>query len=149
MLSHHISGSWCWPSRGSSTVAMIRIPTCGLSIWPQCLCFNEESFKTERILLAWKPHMFTFPYSVYWKRGIKTSPFSRKGDINYTSWVKVKVAQSCLTLCNTMDYAVHGTLQVGILEWLAIPFSRGSSQLRDWTQVSHIAGEFFTSWATR
>ena len=51
MLSHHVSGSWCWLSLGASTVAMIRIPTCGLSIWPQWLCFNEESFKTERILL--------------------------------------------------------------------------------------------------
>ena len=48
-----------------------------------------------------------------------------------------------------LDYTVHGILQVGILEWVAIPFSRGSSQLRDWTQVSHIAGRFFSSWATR
>ena len=36
-----------------------------------------------------------------------------------------------------------------ILEWVAVPFSRGFSQPRDWTQVSHIAGGFFTSWATR
>ena len=43
----------------------------------------------------------------------------------------------------------HGILQARILEWVAIPFSRGSSQLRGWTQVSHIAGGFFTSWATR
>ena len=55
--------------------------------------------------------------------------------------VKVKVAQSCLT--------VHGILQTRILEWVAIPFSRRSSQLRDGTQVSCIAGRFFTSWATR
>ena len=47
-----------------------------------------------------------------------------------------------------MDYIVHGILQVRILEWVAFPFSRGSSQPRDQTQVSHIAGEFFTSWAT-
>ena len=40
-------------------------------------------------------------------------------------------------------------LQVTILEWVAFPFSRGSSQPRDWTQVFHIAGGFFTSWATR
>ena len=63
--------------------------------------------------------------------------------------VKVKVAQSCLTLCNPMDYAVHGILQARILEWVASPFSRGSFQLRDGTQVSHIAGGFFTRWATR
>ena len=48
-----------------------------------------------------------------------------------------------------MDYTVHGILQARILEWVAFPFSRGSSQPRDQTQVSHIAGIFFTSWATR
>ena len=61
------------------------------------------------------------------------------------SW-KVKVAQLCPTLCN---YTVHGILQARILEWVAFPFSRGSSQPRDQTQVSHIAGGLFTSWATR
>ena len=48
-----------------------------------------------------------------------------------------------------MDYTVHGILQARILEWVAFPFSRGSSQPRDQTQVSRIAGRFFTSWATR
>ena len=48
-----------------------------------------------------------------------------------------------------MDYTIHGILQARILEWVAFPFSRGSSQPRDQTQVSHIAGGFFTSWATR
>ena len=48
-----------------------------------------------------------------------------------------------------MDYTVHGILQARILEWVAFPFSRGSLQLRDWTQVSCIAGRFFTNWATR
>ena len=59
--------------------------------------------------------------------------------------VQVKVAQLCLTICDPMDYTVHGILQVRILEWVAVPFSRGSSQPRDQTQVSHIAGGFFTS----
>ena len=55
-----------------------------------------------------------------------------------------------LTLCNTMDYTVHGILQSRpeYLEWVAFPFSRESSQPRDRTQVSHIVGRFFTSWAT-
>ena len=67
-----------------------------------------------------------------------------------TYWqVKVKVAQSGLTLCNPMDYTVHGILQARILEWVAIPFSRRSFQPRDQTQVSCIAGRFFTTWATR
>ena len=62
---------------------------------------------------------------------------------------KVKVAQSCLTLCDPIDYTVHGVLQARILERGAIPFSRGSSQPRDWTDISCIVGGFFTSWATR
>ena len=62
---------------------------------------------------------------------------------------KVKVAQSCLTLWDLMDYTVHRILQAGILEWVAISFSRWSSQPGDWTHVSLIAGGFFTSWATR
>ena len=52
-------------------------------------------------------------------------------------------------LCNRMDCIVHGILQARTLEWVAFPFSRGSSQSRDQTQVSRIAGGFFTSWATR
>ena len=59
--------------------------------------------------------------------------------------VKVKVAQSCLILCDPMDYTAHGIFQARILEWVAFPFSRGSSQPRDRTQISRIAGGFFTS----
>ena len=59
--------------------------------------------------------------------------------------MKVKVTQLCLALHNHMDCIVHGILQAGILEWLAFPFSRGSSQPRNETQVSRIAGGFFTS----
>ena len=47
------------------------------------------------------------------------------------------------------EYSVHGILQARILEWVAVPSSRGSSQPRDQTQVSRIAGGFFTNWATR
>ena len=61
-----------------------------------------------------------------------------------------EVTQSCLTLCGPMDYTVHGILHARMLERVDFPFSRGSSQ--PWehrTQVSHIAGRFFTSWATQ
>ena len=58
---------------------------------------------------------------------------------------KVKVSQSCPTLCNPMDSAVHGVLQARIGKWVAFPFSRGSSQPRDQTRVSCIADEFFTN----
>ena len=63
--------------------------------------------------------------------------------------IKVKVAQSCPILCDPMDCSlpgssVRGILQAQILECVAVLFSRGSSQPRDWTQVSHIAGRFFS-----
>ena len=66
----------------------------------------------------------------------------------------VKVAQLCPTLCDPMDCSlpgssVHGIIQARILEWVAIPFSRGSSWPRNRTQVSHIAGRFYMVWATR
>ena len=62
--------------------------------------------------------------------------------------VCVLVAQLCPTLSNPMDYSppgssIHGILQARILEWVAIPFSRGSSGPRDRSQVSRIAGRFF------
>ena len=65
----------------------------------------------------------------------------------------VLVAQSCLTLCDPVHYSspdsfVHGILQARILEWVAIPFSRGSFWPRDRTPISCIAGRFFTIWAT-
>ena len=71
--------------------------------------------------------------------------------------VKSLVAQSCLTLCNPMDcnppsYSVHRILKAGILEWVAIPFSRGGgipSRPQDRTWVSCIAWRFFTVWVTR
>ena len=70
-------------------------------------------------------------------------------NIYLKSVVCVKVTQSCPTVCNSMDYTVHGILQARILEWVAFPFSRWSCQPRPQTQVSHIAGRFFISWATR
>ena len=61
----------------------------------------------------------------------------------------VLVAQSCPTLCDSMDYglpssSVQGDSPVRILEWVAMPSFRGYSQPRDQTQVSHIVGRFFT-----
>ena len=51
--------------------------------------------------------------------------------------------------CSLPGSSVHEILQARILEWVTVPFSRGSFQARDQTQVSHIAGRFFTVWATR
>ena len=67
--------------------------------------------------------------------------------------VKVSVTQLRLTLCNPRNCSptgssVHRILHSRILVWVAIPVSRGSSQPKDWTQVSFIAGRFFTVWVT-
>ena len=64
------------------------------------------------------------------------------------------VTQSCPTLCHPMECSppgssVHGVLQARKLEWVAIPFSRETSQPRARTRVSHTAGRFFTIWTTR
>ena len=65
-----------------------------------------------------------------------------------------RLLQSCLTLCDPMDCSppgssIHGILQARILEWVAMPFSRGSSWPRDQTQVFCITGGFFTIWVIR
>ena len=65
-----------------------------------------------------------------------------------------EVAQSCPILCDPMDCSlpgssVHGIFKTRVLEWVAISFSRGSSQPRDQTQVSWVVGRRFTIWATR
>ena len=64
-------------------------------------------------------------------------------------WKSLSHVQSLRLMdCSLPGSSVYGILQARILEWVAIPFFRGSSQLRDLTQVSHIAGKFFTDWAT-
>ena len=68
--------------------------------------------------------------------------------------IESEVAQSCLTLWDPIHYylpgsSVHGILQARVLEWVAISFSRGSSQRRDWTRVSCTAGRRFTILATK
>ena len=81
--------------------------------------------------------------------------YVRNPGINdYSRKVKALVAQLCLTLCEPMDCSlpgssVYGILQARILEWVAIPFSRGSFQPSDRTRVSCIAGRFFTVWVTQ
>ena len=64
-----------------------------------------------------------------------------QGWVNWKSLSRVRLFAT--------PWTVHGILQARILEWVAFPFSRGSSQPRDPTQVSHIEGGFFTIWTTR
>ena len=68
--------------------------------------------------------------------------------------LRSEAAQLCPTLCDPLHSSlsgssIHGIFQARVLEWIAISFSRGSSQPRDWTQISRITGWCFTVWATR
>ena len=66
-------------------------------------------------------------------------------------WTRISESESeshSVVSDSLRPHIVHGILQARILQWVAFHFSRGSSQPRDGTQVSHIADRFFTSWAT-
>ena len=82
---------------------------------------------------------------------LKATSFPKNNSNAYKGYtgdkVKGKAAQSCPTFCDPMDcvYTVHGILQARILEFVVVPFSRGSYKPRDQTQVSHTGGKFFTS----
>ena len=81
-------------------------------------------------------------------------PYKHNLEARLEARPKMQVAQSCPTLCDPMDCSppgssVHGILQARILEWVAMPSSRGSSPAKDQSQVSHIAGRFLTIWATK
>ena len=94
--------------------------------------------------------LLLFYLFVFQSVGLKSKDILELTPLPSTDLVsEVKVTQSCLILCDPMDCIVHRILQARILEWVGFPFSRVSSQPRDGTQVSHIAGRFFTSWATR
>ena len=97
------------------------------------------------------------PGGIYRKSLWKNQNVSRQGHLQQkliVIVVLVKVIHSCPTLCNPVHCnlpgsSVHGIHQARLLEWEAIPFCRVSSQLKDQTQVSCIAGRFFTVWNTR
>ena len=72
---------------------------------------------------------------------IASNGYNIKENFKSITCVYAQSLQSCSTLCNPMDYTDHGVLQVRILEWVAFLFSRGSSQTRDQTQISCIAGD--------
>ena len=72
--------------------------------------------------------IFLLPVSASWPLELDVGPLLGRV---MSSEVKVKVTQSCLTLCDPMIHTVHGILEARILEWLAFSFSRGFSQSRD------------------
>ena len=104
---------------------------------------DEETMETVTDLFSWSPkplQMVTAAMKLW-----KACSLGKK----LWQTCEVKITQLCLPLCDPMDYTVHGILQARILQWVAFPFSKTSSQPRDQTQVSGIAGRHFILWATR
>ena len=98
-------------------------------------------------------HLFVTPVDIPDSSWLRFPCQHRHSVLLWPAYVLL-IAQSCLILCNPTDYSlpgstVHGILQARILEWIAIPFSRGSSLSRGWTWVSCVAGGFFNVWAIR
>ena len=105
---------------------------------------------------VWKAHILMGGQPIFWDcRGPCMSPWETRGCVSQTLWVCACVCvcvfvqacsfgQSCLTLCDPMDCnlsgsSVHGILQAGILEWVAVIFSRASSRPRDRTSISCVS----------
>ena len=113
------------------------------SLWHHLFILSGviSSLFSSSILSTYQPEEFIFPCHII-------LPFHtvqyRISILNMYS-MKVKVSQSCLTLCDPIDYTVHGILQARILEWVALPFSRGSSQPRNLARVSCIASRCVTN----
>ena len=91
---------------------------------------------------------FMYCWNLAWRILSTTLLACEMSTIVWWKW-KMKVAQSYLALFDPMDYTVHVILQARMLEWVAFPSSRGSSQPRNRTGVSCTAGRFFTNWAIR
>ena len=86
--------------------------------------------------------IFLYSFALITEEGFLISPCDSLELCIQMGESESEVAQSYRTLCDPMNYTVHGILQARILKWVAFPFSRGPSQPRDRTQVSCIAGEF-------
>ena len=119
---------------------------------------SEETFPLSLFLSFLSLPVSLLPHKLLTCWFIPGKPYSEFGrvhkDLGYVSQTWVMCERKWKLLSHVQLFAtpwttVHGILQARILEWVAFPFSRGSSQPRDQTQVSHITGRFFTSWATR
>ena len=105
----------------------------------------EKEMATHSSILSWRIQWTEEPGRLQSIASLRV----RHDRVLLTLQIQVLVAQSCLTLCSPMDCSpqgssAYGIFQARILEWVVISFSRGSSQPRDRTQASHIAGGLFT-----
>ena len=138
---------WAWGgvlAKGLVVSGLHPAEECTHSFTFQARVYFLEQFKVQS-KIEWEGQK----YPIHLQLLLPSLPLSSKGSFDEILFPKVKVAQSCSTLCNPVDYTVHGLLQARILERVAFPFSKGSFQPKDWTKISHIAGRVFTSWATK
>ena len=131
-------------------------------VWRTGMCTEWKTCKSQKVAAEdyrlrefWECRAESIAY--HCKRNVKRSLLFTHRPVFLplvTVWVHAKSLQLCLTLCDLMDYSpagssVCGILQARIMEWVALPFSKGSSLPRDRTQVSCTAGRFFIVWTTR
>ena len=129
LYQHNSKASILWCSAffmvQLSHLCMTTVKIIALSVWSfvgkvMSLLFNMLS----RVVIASLPRSKRL--SVSWLQSLSAVVFGAQ-----ENKVKVKVAQLCLTLCDPVNYTVHGLLWASIVEWVAFPFSRGFSQPRD------------------
>ena len=124
-------------------------PSSVLPFWPCSWLLTHILGLIHALSLALLPSQrFCGLFNILPINSSSASLIQRQFLLHFKVSVHAKSLQSCLTLCNLTDYSlpgspVHGILQARGLEWVDIPFSRGSSWPRDRTQVSWIAGRFF------
>ena len=150
------SQTWLkWLSSSSRVGSQNHVSPCPCpTSWATCDSEISKNAVTSREKVREGRQDGKFILLMWGKQILYLSKALRSNDPIYLSQFSMLVAQLYPTLCDPMDYtppgsSVHGIIQARILEWVAILFSRESSQLRDQTLVSCIAGRFFTIWATR
>ena len=121
-------------------------------IWLKSLRLVIETYELYFILFIFWLYHTACRILVPWPGIEPVPPVLKAGNANL--WTTSEVAQLCPTLydavdCSWQGFKDHGIFQARVLEWVAISFSRGSSQPRDRTQVSRIVGRRLTLWATR
>ena len=145
----------CWSTtqrmKSHETTDPTLIPSRHFCCKPNCRSSN--TFPTMSLFTVWSGGSADYSTEVNVAHRGPTGQVQRP-DVSslslFESESRSVVSNSCdFTDCSPPGSSVSGILQTRILEWVAMPSSRGSSQPRDWTQVSHIAGGFFTMWATR
>ena len=146
MATHSSTLAWKIPWTGGLVGCGVAKSRTRLSDFTFTVHFHalEEEMATHSSVLAWRIPGTGEP------GGLPSMGLQSRTRLKWLS--SSSVSHSVMSLCSPMDCSppgssVHGILQARILEWIAIPFSRGSSWPRDQIQVSHTAGRFFIIWA--